>query len=301
MEVGKCSILYNGERDGYDKTYRDYYVSLLKDILIDSEYSINIICGDEEYDFQNGRQTLRVEFNYEHTLVAQGGRSTEGAFIGNVIYRGEEPYLVRIDRFPILKSADIIIDYSIPNITNVARSHLTKFAEKMVYISPTLFDVDDTPLNRSIDVLTTFIRTDQPRRATMINMLNGLPHINRNDCFTKELLHALYRDTKILINIHQTDHHHTFEELRVLPALECGVIVVSEVSALQEMVPYHEYIIWETYDTIVERVKDILLNYDSYYDRIFKQPKSMKLGSIHDENVKRLRMQLEFSLSNKKT
>lgn len=302
MDVNtKGSLLYNSHRYGVDKLYRDYYVSLFKDILNTSNIPLDIICGDEEYECKDGRKAIRVEFNYEHTLVAQGGRSIEGAFPGKIPYKGNECYLLRIDRYPTLDRGDIIIDYSIPNIHNVYISGLTSFAKKMVYIAPCCFELYHTPFNRSIDVLTTFINREQPRREALIQTLehHTIPHVNRNNCFDKELLKALYKDTKILINIHQTDHHHTFEELRVLPALECGVIVISEVSALQEMVPYHEYVIWETYDGIVDRVKDILLHYDEYYNRIYNEPKSIRLDSLHEENIKRLRLHVESCLSSK--
>ncbi len=73
-----------------------------------------------------------------------------------------------------------------------------------------------------------------------------------------------------MINIHQTDHHDTFEELRCLPALLCGCIIISEDSPLKEHIPYNKYIIWTTYDRIIETVTDVLNNYEVYWDNIFK-------------------------------
>ena len=71
----------------------------------------------------------------------------------------------------------------------------------------------------------------------------GITYINVNNCFEKDKLQTLYKNTKILINIHQTDHHHTFEELRVLPALQCGVLVICEHSPLSNLIPGNDYII----------------------------------------------------------
>ena len=74
-----------------------------------------------------------------------------------------------------------------------------------------------------------------------------------------------------MVNVHQTDHHHTFEELRVLPALLNGVIVISEDVPLKEKIPYSEYIIWVEYDKLSETTLDVYNNYLEYYDKIFKQ------------------------------
>jgi hypothetical protein len=294
-EIGPCCIYYDKGRYTIDKNYRDYFVSIIHSIFItySDPVDLNIICGDEDYRFENKNRTIRIEFNPEHTLVEPGGRDSSGSILGNVMSTKNIPYLVRIDRFNELMKGDIVIDYSNTNICNVQHSGVYNYlANKMVYVSPSIYELHFTKENRHIDILTTFISTEQPRRANLISNLSGLPHINRNNCFGKEDLRELYKNTKILINIHQTDHHHTFEELRTLPALECGVIVISEISPLRNLIPYHDYIIWETYEGIVNRVKDVIENYNQYHERIFNTPKVVKLESLHDLNVERLRSQL---------
>jgi hypothetical protein len=170
----------------------------------------------------------------------------------------------------------------------------------MIYIAPCIYPCYcEGP--RSIDVLTTFINPEQPRRTELIGRLQEyVSHQNRNDCFDKELLESLFKNTKILVNIHQTEHHHTFEELRVLSALECGVIVVAEESPLHHLVPYNDYVIWEPYDGILGKVIEILENYEEYHDSIFKEPKKVKLESLHYDNLQVLQSKLlEFAPSNK--
>ena len=86
----------------------------------------------------------------------------------------------------------------------------------------------------------------------------------------------MYSSTKIILNIHQTDHHHTFEELRVLPALLSGVIVICEESPLKEHIPYKDYVVWCNYDEIINVTKDVLSNYEKYYELLF----SSKLNEL---------------------
>jgi hypothetical protein len=210
--------------------------------------------------------------NYEHTLVRQGGRDTRGAPVGAVPSADGSNYLVRIDNFRALNRSDLIIDYSKPNIHNVRVSGLFEdFSKKHIYISSSLYEPHFTKGVREIGVLTTFINTEEPRRKQMLHRIWGqnLPHTNVNNCFDREGLRTLYKNTRVMVNIHQTDHHHTFEELRVLPAIQSGVIVICEESPLSHLIPYSEYIIWSTYDNIMDKLNEVLGAYDEYFERIY--------------------------------
>lgn len=107
-----------------------------------------------------------------------------------------------------------------------------------------MYNMDNILKYRKNDILTTFINVNEPRRLNLLNKIreNKMSHNNINNCFEKENLKELYKNTKIIINIHQTEHHHTMEELRVLPALLCGAIVICEKSPLTHMIPYNDYI-----------------------------------------------------------
>ena len=113
----------------------------------------------------------------------------------------------------------------------------------------------------------------------------GIDNVNINNCFGDEALMDLYRKTKIIINIHQTDHHDTFEELRVLPALLCGIIVICENSPLKEFVPYNKFVIWADYDNIVNTVDEVSKNYDYYHKTIFENDTILStLEEIKNDN-----------------
>jgi len=87
--------------------------------------------------------------------------------------------------------------------------------------------------------------------------------------YSPQEISELYGHIRILINIHQTEAHHTFEELRVLPALLCGAIVISEDSPLRETVPYSKFILWSDMEHIVPFVREVEKNYDKYFDALF--------------------------------
>uniref|UniRef100_A0A6C0H8S0 Uncharacterized protein n=1 Tax=viral metagenome TaxID=1070528 RepID=A0A6C0H8S0_9ZZZZ len=253
---------------------------------------INITLCNNNYNFMNTNKTIKININYTHTLVKKDGRDTSvDTPYGEVEDEDNNKYLVRIEEYEELNESNIVIDYSIPNIINANTCELfNNFSKKYIYISSSIYDTYFIKDNRHIPILTTFIDTSQPRRATLLSNIYNLklPHINVNNCFNKDDLQILYKNTKIMINIHQTSEHHTFEELRVLPALECGIITICENSPLSESIPYHDYIIWSSYDNIIQQTIEVLNNYDYYHDLIFVNEKTYKLSEFHNINYFKL-------------
>jgi hypothetical protein len=281
----------------YVNIYIQYIIELLKIIIIKHSLKINIILGNTTYDFNNNNKTLKINLNWEHTLVKKNGRSVmPNCLQGKVLTNTGEPYLVRIERYEELISSDIVIDYSIPNIYNIFTSNQYNILfNKLIYISPTLFEYNFLNYNteqRQISVLTTFINTNEPRRQKLLEniKLANISHKNINNCFGNDELKKLYLNTKILINIHQTEHHHTFEELRVLPALLTGVIVISEESPLNNLIPYNDLIIWTSYDNIIETINKVINNYEFYHDKIFKSKHILSI--LHKNNIEKIENKL---------
>jgi hypothetical protein len=286
------SYLYYEENFGIVNDYYQMLVNLMQQILINnSQISINITLCNNNYNFNNNNRTIKINFNWEHTMVKEGGRDVpHGTHIGGIMYNNNY-YFIRIERYDELNNSDIVIDYSIPNICNVKSCNLfNSFSNKHIYISSSIYESYFIKENRNITMLTTFINTGESRRAHLLRTIveNNIHHVNINNCFEKNSLQSLYKNTKILINIHQTDHHDTFEELRVLPALQCGVIVICEDSPLSELVPYNDYIIWTSYDKIVGKSMEVNNNYDYYYDLIFLKEKKIKLNDLNNINYNTL-------------
>jgi len=290
------SYIYCSDNYGIIDSYCQYVIKLLQEIITKNpEININIIFINNPHQITNSNKTVIINFNLEHTLVKQGGRSSAISEIGKVKYDNDNNYLVRIDRYNELINADIIIDYSIPNIYNVKSSGLFHaFSDKHIYIASSIYNTYICKENRNISCLTTFINTNEQRRFKLLDNINRrkIEHTNINNCFETEKLENLYKNTKILINIHQTEQHDTFEELRVLPALQCGCIVVCEKSPLNYLIPYNDYIIWTDYENILDKVEDIIKNYDHYYDFIFKTKKNIHLDELNCINYDTLQQQI---------
>jgi hypothetical protein len=210
----------------------------------------------------------------EHNLVLPDGRNVPRQTPKGVVssmFDPQENYLVRVVGRGEYETSDIIVEYNTPNIINLKSSGL--FSEhvigKIVYGPSIPFDYSNSR-DRGIDVLTNFINTAEPRRAALMEKLVArfAGYRNVQGIYDLPGLELLYSNVKILVNPHQTWHHHSIEEFRVLPALSRGCIVISEDVPLREHIPYHNYVLWCPYEEIPGTIDNVLGNYDRFFERI---------------------------------
>jgi hypothetical protein len=278
-KVKEASLVYESQYGHSIKEYYLYCVQLFKSQL---SGEFNVVFGDIDYTPNNGLPTKRVAFQYEHTLVKKGGRDSEGFPAGVVPSPAGENYLVRLCNYDSLSRSDIIVDYSLPNIRNVTSTNFyPHYNDKVVYVSPCLYEIDFGN-NRQLPVFTNFYDPNQPRRRKLLETL-GPQAQNYTHTYAQDLA-RMYNRSQIVVNIHQTDHHDTLEELRVLPALRCGAIVISERSALQELIPYKDHIVWADYNDIPRVVSEVLADYDNLHRQIFDNKLSRLLRDMENKN-----------------
>lgn len=305
-KINNSYLCYETEHLFYVRDYYLYCVDIIEKSFENNNYNLNIIFGNYKFDFPNEERIFKIDIQFEHTIVKPGGRDSENSVKGNIRLNEYSYYLVRIQNYNYLKKIDFVIDYSIPNILNIQRSgKLKKFVQQTTFISPLLFEFQKKifSLYRKRNIITTFINSTEPRRKALLDSLQekGLVVANIVNTFGFEEVKRLYLDSKILINIHQTDHHDTLEELRVLPALLCGCIIISEDVPLREFIPYHEYIIWSSYDSIADTVQKVQNNYQDYFDKIFNDENlPLIFNSIKQQNFENVHQMLTFLNTSKK-
>jgi len=251
--------------------YYRYCLKLLKKKLAETEMPFNIIFGPLKYNFKNQNPTLKIDIQCEHTLVKDGGRGVGKKYFGKVKTEEGDYYLVRIDKYDYLNQLDLIIDYSFPNLVNIAASgYFAEYAEKTVIVSPLVDELNFDNTDKK-DTITLFANNSSDRRVFFINEVRRkkIDFLNIDNCYRSADLIDRYRTTRILVNVHQTDHHHTFEELRILPALSNGVIIISETVPLKEQIPYSRFIVWSKYSDLTDTLLEVQNNYQKYYEKIF--------------------------------
>jgi hypothetical protein len=269
--VNNSSLTYPNYRE--DRTVRDYYFFILdvfrnfiKRYNVEMNITLSKVC--------EGARSFSIQL--EHTLVKKSAASSCPSSF--------DSYVVRIDHYEKHNEHDFILEYSMPNIEHIKMcKEFNEFVKKIIYLPPLFFNKElifSQPKKR--DVMTSFFNVFQDRRKKIIEDLRNFDHENVTGLQGEDLEKVL-KETKVLINIHQSDFHHTVEELRILPALRCGAIVIAEDSPLRECIPYQKFIIWTTYDNIVNETQRVLSNYEEIHSSIFTQELKFTLTSMEEK------------------
>jgi len=291
-KINNCNICYSANYPIHIKEYYNYCVKLLKQVLRNIDSPLNILMGGKiDWRPKSDIPILKIDVQCEHTLVKEGGRGVGRKIFGKVKTNEEKNYLVRIDQFEYLNSLNFIIEYSLPNIFNIKESGLfDNYLKKIIYIAPSIYD-SCFDKDYKTETITLFTSNESKRRSDFYHKmtLNHTNCINVDDCYSEHDLKNRYKKTRIMVNVHQTDHHHTFEELRVLPALCNGVIVISESVPLKELIPYNKSIIWSDYENLAKTTMEVQKNYNDYYKDIFNDELYYLLEKMRDNNINNLK------------
>lgn len=218
-----------------------------------------------------------IHISDEHTVVLPGGRHLPpNSRIGRVPTKDSNGFYLVCLNYPVCVSAsDIVLEYSNMNIQNLRQSGFydESFLQKFVYIPAIPLLYEPKKRNHSIhQIMSTFYYTNpKGDRRTEVNEQIGKMGIPIDNVHYSSLdeYEARLDETQILLNVHQTPHHHTLEEFRVLPAILRGVIVVSEWVPLQEALPFKDYIIFAPYDDLARTAAAVYYNYSYYWQRFF--------------------------------
>lgn len=268
-------LTHNPAHTIYVREYYRYCVALFRDALQQQPRKLHLVFAD----YPAGDSTLplrRIAFQIEHTLVKPGGGDSNDAPLSRTpLPTGDGYYLARLLQRQKLAGADLIIDYSKINMEHLrAANGFDDILPRLVTIAPLLHTQCFSREGRHIPALTLFSDPREGRRAALLAAARtrGLRVRNRKRCFDQRSLEALYRSTRVLLNVRRSDHHDTIEELRILPALQSGVIVVSEDGPLRHLLPYARHIVWADYDSLLDRCAEVLNHYDAWHAHLFGGP-----------------------------
>jgi len=273
--AGAAVLTHNPRHTVYVRAYYRYCVALFRAALQRQPQAVHLVFGD----YPAGRSTLplrRIALQIEHTLVKPGGGDSEGARVSATpLPRGEGRYLARLLHHRALAAADLVLDYSQVNLLHLRNAGgFEDVLDHTAVVAPLLHEQQFARDGRDRPCLTLFSDAGKGRRGRFLAAARarGLPVANLKRCFDTPSLQAQYRRTRVLVNLRQSDHHETIEELRILPALQSGVIVVSEDAPLRQAVPYARFIVWAQYEHLVEQVAEVLADYDRWHARLFGDP-----------------------------
>jgi hypothetical protein len=162
-----------------------------------------------------------------------------------------------------------VIEWSKPNVENVVRGAALppEVTRKIVY-APSLPFAYSSSSDRSLPLITNFNNNppDSRRGRLSAQLLGTYPEYrNIQGIYDHSELEDLYSSAKVVVNAQQTWFHHSIEELRVLPALSRGCIVISEHVPLRHTIPYHEYIVWAPFEDLADVTSEVMQHYDECF------------------------------------
>lgn len=280
--VGTGRLVWNPRHPVHLRAYYHHVVGLVRSILAELPTPLTVIFDEPGkrppalarlLDDARGR-VVRVGVQYEHTLVRPGGRDADGATpSATPLPEGGGCYLARVVDRAFLESCDLVVDYSLANRAHLERAGgYERLLERMLCLSPVLLPPALEPLPPVPTALTLFSDPAVPRRRRFLDAATarGLPLSNLRGVWRMADLADRYRRAGVLVNLHQTDEHHTLEELRVLPALLCGTLVVSESVPLGAVIPCAEHIVWAEEEGLVDAVAAVLADPAGYRERVLR-------------------------------
>lgn len=276
VRVRNTLFIYRMNQEVVIFDYYQYLLGLLKSEVKWSRFLIVQLDTLRFKYFSYLASILSVGLQIEHTLIKKEKRGSEQAIaVGLPTHDHQDRYLVRIQNFQELMQYDRIIDYSkinLKQIKSVSPTLLASYLEKNYCISPTLFAINQTNifnLQQRTGTITTFGNPSESRRANFLNELHtrGIPVENITGNYLE--IENCYRSVRILINIRQTEGYDTLEELRILPALRCGVIVINELAPYQQYCRYSEFILSAPIEHLPNLIQDVQNHYVKYHAQIF--------------------------------
>lgn len=168
------------------------------------------------------------------------------------------------------EKASAVIDYSALNIERLANlPALSPHSPTLHTIAPVLGDFPHNVEPRKVaTVATMYGSPDRGRRGRMRSVLSKAG-IEVHNIHNFENYKIAFRHVAILLNFRQVEHFSTPEELRILPALLQGVVVITEDTPFARKSLCAEYLLFAHASNLIEIVKEVQGDYSKYWAQAF--------------------------------
>ena len=251
----------------YYNLYIEYIFNLILFIKNKFNFSVNQIFIDENENFIN---RFKDFYNKKYKYIFTG--NIEKINIINDKYRNKNFFYLNVEQmsmnsyFENIKQLDKnlnIIDYSEENIP-----FLQSYFKKVFLMSPVFSDFNNIKI-KDYDIISF---SNNEYRNNYLKKINSKFNIYFIDNVFGDLRDNIFKRSKIYINIHSSENHKTMELIRIVNLLKKKVIVLSQNTIFPDLLKISKsIIIFHNIEQLEYLLEDILNNYNSYYEYIFKE------------------------------
>ncbi|CAE7251151.1 unnamed protein product [Symbiodinium natans] len=237
-------------------------------------------------------QNLSFHFQHEHAIALQTPYSSNHIFLGPnltersingdaAFYRFRPSLCFEKEGYCKAATTGILVEYAMPNMVAIREARVLppQVIDAILYVPPLIYDLFPKRSGRDPAMpITTWRPYTLTGRHGRNRRSKLLKRFKKHNISTQNLLgledgtlelQEVLRHTAIMLNVHQTEEFHTIEELRILPAILCGVVVISEVVPYMSDIPWRSFVVWTTMEKFPETVKEVQANFDAVWDSKF--------------------------------
>lgn len=249
-----------------------FFMHLIESIRHQNQDMSNLtFCLDQHMPLPNNY--INVHFLTEPTLVLPQGVQ-EFWYISETpsIYNSSQMYIGQLIDRNLYKFFDVVVINHADNGLNDIR-----FINKVTYVPSFppkhLHQHQHHQQQPTGKLIVVFYHLLLPNRIrTLVAEMRAqnldVIAINASEINTVHNLTRILDDTKVLLNIHQSDYNHMFDDQFVLPALLRNVLVISEISVNEASVPYKMYVTWCKIHEMVAMTNNMINNYQTEYTKV---------------------------------
>ena len=296
MAEGSARLLVPVHVPIHLRLYFDYVTRGIVQAIVDhSPKGPDIYLGFAKHSLHVPARAQFILIQHEQTHVSPLGSSDKEELASYQSDPAMEEVIdgVRLHGTPdAFERADHIIDYSIANQNNILGSSLKAlYSRKSYYIAPLIGASGVTRIPRkACKVVTMFGQPEQGRRGKILRVLRQsgieVTNIRNFDDYS-----AAFEDSAVLVNLAQKSYLQTPEELRILPALLQGLLVITEDNPFLDQLPYRDFVISALVPDLPKTIMEVTDNYRRVWERTFLSDTNFLTGfrgtirQIEDNNT----------------
>ncbi len=168
------------------------------------------------------------------------------------------------------EKASTVIDYSALNIEQLTDlPTLGTQSPKFHTIAPLLGEFSKSRGPRQEVTIATMYGSPERGRRGQIGSMLSKAGIGVRNIRNFESYEIAFRDVAILLNFRQVEHFSTPEELRILPALLQGVVVIAEDTPFARKSLCADFLVFAEVTNLSRVLMEVQSNYSSYWTEIF--------------------------------